>query len=211
MFCVGVDFFHSGVGKTGVDELFYGVCCRFIVGSLVVAGEGQSGDDDVGDHEYDQNPGDDGSLFHRDFFDLTGDQGVEFFQPYDSGDSPEEAVQEVDTASEVEGDVAVVPEDFSEDDFGEYAAEVFVRAAEEGSESEQEAVGAVAVVVKEPGGKGDGESPDDAERTPDKAAAAHPDACCEAAEDGFDNITQKSADDEQQDDFVEAAAFSEYF
>ena len=181
------------------------------MGSLVVAGEGQSGDDDVGDHEYDQDPGDDGSLFHGDFFDLAGDQGIEFFQPYDSGDSPEEAVQEVDAASEVEGDVAVVPEDFAEDDFGEYAAEVFVRAAEEGSKCEQKAVGAVAVVVKEPGGKGDGKAPDDAERTPDKAAAAHPDTCREAAEDGFDYITQKSTDDEQQDDFVEATAFSEYF
>ena len=211
MFCVWVDAGHSAVGKTFVDELFYGVRCRFIVGSLVVAGEGQGGDDDVGDHEYDQNPGDDGSLFHGDFFDLAGDQGIEFFQPYDSGDSPEKAVQEVDASSEVEGDVAVVPEDFAEDDFGEYAAEVFVRAAEEGSKGEQKAVGAVAVVVKEPGGKGDGKAPDDAERTPDKAAAAHPDTCREAAEDGFDYITQKSTDDEQQDDFVEAAAFSEYF
>ena len=181
------------------------------MGTLVVAGEGQGGDEDVGEHEDDQYPGDDGTLFQGDFFDPFGEQRVEFFQPYDGGDSPEEAVQEVDAASEVEGDVAVVPEDFAEDDFGEYAAEVFVRAAEEGSKGEQKAVGAVAVVVKEPGGKGDGEAPDDAERPPDKAAAAHPDTCCEAAEDGFDYITQESTDDEQQDDFVEAAAFSEYF
>ena len=64
------------------------------------------------------------------------EQGVEFFQPYDGGDSPKEAVQEVDAAAEVEGNVAVVPENFSEDDFGENAAEVFVGAAEEGSEGE---------------------------------------------------------------------------
>ena len=58
------------------------------------------------------------------------------FYPYNSSYSPEEAVQEVDAAAEVEGNVAVVPENFSEDDFGENAAEVFVGAAEKGSEGE---------------------------------------------------------------------------
>ena len=159
------------------------------MGTLVVAGEGQGGDEDVGEHEDDQYPGDDGTLFQGDFFDPFGEQRVEFFQPYDGGDSPEEAVQEVDAASEVEGDIAVVPEYFAEDDFGEYAAEVFVRAAEEGSKGEQKAVGTVSVIIEEPGGEGDGETPDDAERTPDKTAAAHPDAGGDAAEDGLDDVS----------------------
>ena len=135
-FCVRIDFFHPAVRKTFINELLYGVCCWLVVGTLVVAGEGQGGDEDVGEHEDDQYPGDDGALFQGDFFDPFGEQGVEFFQPYDGGDSPEEAVQEVDAAAEVEGNVAVVPENFSEDDFGENAAEVFVGTAEEGSECE---------------------------------------------------------------------------
>ena len=40
-----------------------------LVGTLVVAGEGQGGDEDVGEHEDDQYPGDDGALFQGDFFD----------------------------------------------------------------------------------------------------------------------------------------------
>ena len=189
MFCVWVDAGHSAVWKTFVDKLFYGVYCWLVVGTLVVAGEGQGGDDDISDHEDDQYPSDDGSLFHGDFFDPLRKQRIQFFQPDYGGDSPEEAVQEVDATAEVEGDIAVVPENFSEDDFGEDAAEVFVGAAEEGSESEQKAVGAVSVIIEEPGGEGDGEAPDDAERAPDKAAATHPDAGGDAAEDGFYDIT----------------------
>ena len=129
------------------------------------------------------------SEFHRDFFNPARNDRIEFFEPDDGGDSPEEAVQEVDAAAEVEGNVAVVPENFSEDDFGEHTAEVFVGTAEEGSECEQKAIGAVSVIIEEPGGEGDGEAPDDAERAPDKAAAAHPDTGSDAAEDGFYDIT----------------------
>ena len=111
-FCVRIYFFHPAVRKTFINELLYGVCCWLVVGTLVVAGEGQGGDEDVGEHEDDQYPGDDVALFQGDFFDPFGEQGVEFFQPYDGGDSPEEAVQEVDAAAEVEGNVAVVPENF---------------------------------------------------------------------------------------------------
>ena len=100
------------------------------------------------------------------FFNPARNDRIEFFEPDDGGYSPEETVQEVDTASEVEGNVAVVPEDFSEYDFGEHTADVFVGSAEEGTKGKQESIGAVAVVVEEPGSEGDGQAPDDAERGP---------------------------------------------
>ena len=76
--------------------------------------------------------------------------------------------------------------------------------------TEQESIGAVAVVVEEPGSEGDGQAPDDAERAPDKAAAAHPDTGGDAAEYGFCNIAQKCADDEEKNDFVETDSSGEY-
>lgn len=194
----------------GIYGLLDGISCGLLVGAFVVSGESKGRYEHVGHHEHDQDPSDDFSEFHRDFFNPARNDRIEFFEPDDGGYSPEETVQEVDTASEVEGNVAVVPEDFSEYDFGEHTADVFVGSAEEGTKGKQESIGAVAVVVEEPGSEGDGQALDDAERAPYKAAAAHPDTGGDATEYGFCNIAQKCADDEEKNDFVKAASFGKY-
>ena len=124
----------------GIYGLLDGISCGLLVGAFVVSGESKGRYEHVGHHEHDQDPSDDFSEFHRDFFNPARNDRIEFFEPDDGGYSPEETVQEVDTASEVEGNVAVVPEDFSEYDFGEHTADVFVGSAEEGTKGKQESI-----------------------------------------------------------------------
>ena len=54
------------------------------------------------------------------------------------------------------------------------------------------------------------ESPDDAERSPDKAAAAHPHARRHPAEDRLHDISEERADYQKQRDLVKTKAVGEY-
>ena len=67
----------------------------------------------------------------------------------------------------------------------------------------------VPVFVEECCGQGNGQAPYDAERPPYKAAAAHPHTACDPAEDGLSQVSEKGADEEQPEQFIESAAFCE--
>ena len=84
---------------------------------------------------------------------------IEQFDPHDCSNPPEEAVEKIDPAAQVERDLAVIPEDLSEYEFGKYAAHIFVGAAEESPDKENVPVRLVPVFVEERRSQGDGQTP----------------------------------------------------
>lgn len=173
----------------------------------VAARKNQRGDLNVHAHEGNKTPDDYLARPHRNPLDPAGEERIELLQPDNCRNAPEEAVQQVDSAAEIERQATIVPEDPAEDDFREHAADVFIGTADEGSEGEDESIRTVTVIVHDVRCHGDGEPPDNAERPPDETASAHPDTGRCAAEQRFHNIADEGTDDEQQHQLVEAASF----
>ena len=138
-----------------------------------------------------------------------GDGRVQHLEPGNGGKAPEEAVQQVDAPAQVERDGAVIPEHRAEHDLGEHAAQILIRAAQQGARHKQPAGGAVLVAVEQLGHGGNGQAPHDGKRPPHHAGTAHPVTGGDAAEDRLGNIAQKRADEEKQDDLIRAASFGE--
>ena len=111
---VGIELSHCCVVKVGVDDMLpAGGGGRPAVPGAV-AHERRGGDQDVGGHKDHQDPGGDVAGYLRDFLDPPCKVGVQPLDPYNSSNAPEEAVQKIDAASQVEGDIAVVPENLAE-------------------------------------------------------------------------------------------------
>lgn len=100
---VGVDALHTCVVKSLIQNRFNDILRWFSVSTVIVAGQRPGGNCDISHHENDQNPGDDFSGFDGDFFDPLRKQRITDLQPDDGGNSPEETVQQVDSAAELNG------------------------------------------------------------------------------------------------------------
>ena len=124
-------------------------------------------------------------------FQSTGRRADTAFDPDQCGNPPKKAVKEIDASSKVKGNVTVIPENLSENNFCKYAADIFIGTAQKGTDEENMSVRLILVFVEQNSCKDDGEAPDDAEGPPDQAAAVHPFAGGKAAENGFGNVSQQ--------------------
>ena len=88
----GIDLLHAGVIKVNVHPFFHLILGSNSIGALVIANQRHGGDNHVDAHEHRQNPRDDFSGLHRDFFDQPGEQGIKLFEPYNSCNAPEKAI-----------------------------------------------------------------------------------------------------------------------
>ena len=201
---IGVDALHHVVTVVGVHVLFPGRVGGLSGGPGAVACQGQAADRHIDGHEGDEQPDHRFPGARWNLGDPAGQDGVEPPEPGHRGEAPEEAVQQVDAPAQVEGNSAVVPEHGAEHQLGKDAAQVLIQAAQQGARHKEKGGRAVPVFVEEQGGGGQGQAPHDAEGAPHHAAAAHPPAHFEAAEDGFGQITGHSADKEQEQDAVKA-------
>ena len=206
MYELGVDLLHPGVVKVLVQIFLDLVPGRLSFDAGGVAGQGGRTHHHVHAHEHHQAPGNDRAQADGQFLDPGGQRGIEDLEPGHRRKAPEEAVQQVDAAAQVEGDLAVIPEYGAEDELGKNAAQVFIGAAQQGTGHKQPAGTLVLVAVHEQGHQGNGQAPHDGEGTPHQAGTAHPFPGGDAAEDGLGHITQKSTDDKEQEQLVEAAA-----
>ena len=178
--------------------------------ALHIAAEGQGGDGHVQHHKDHQQPGEDFSRLHGQPLNQVGQPGVEHLDPHHRGDAPEEAVEQVDPAAQVEGDVAVIPEDRAEHQLGEDGTAVLIGASQHGAEQEQKSVPAVPVAVEQNGEDHRAEAPHDGEGAVEQAAAALPLPHGEAAEDGLKEVAQQGGDHKDPGQLVEAAALGEH-
>src|SRR5699024_9760933 len=121
----------------------------------------------------------------------------------------EEAVEQVDPSAQIEGNLAVIPEHLPEHELCEDAAHVLIGSAQDCTDHEDVPVRLVPVLVQKSSGDGDSQSPDNAERSPYKAAPAHPYAGGETAEERFGDVAKESAGKKEPEQLVETAAFGE--
>ncbi len=144
---VRIDPLHPGIVVVFVEPLFQCIFRGCAFSSSIVADQCHAGHHDVAAHEDDQYPGYDFSRFHRELFNPVGQAWIQQFEPDDRCKSPEKAVQQIDPAAEVERDIAVIPEYFTEYQFRKDAAQVFVSAAQKGSHPEKERIGAIFIAI----------------------------------------------------------------
>ena len=125
------------------------------------------------------------------------DHRVAVAHPHHGRHAPEEAVQQVDAPAQIEFELAVIPEHRAEQQLGHGAAHILVHAAHHRAEHKQVAVALVLILAQQHGGQGQSQAPHHAERPPYQTGTAHPDACRQAAEHCFHQVTQKRAHHEQ--------------
>jgi len=177
---------------------------------LTASHKGQPGDRHVHAEKYQEKPCRCLSEVYRNLLDPGGHYRVDTLDPYHSRNSPEKAIQKIDPPAKVKWNLTVVPENFSKEHFCQNAAGILIGTAEECSHKEQEPVGILPVAVQQHRRRSQGHAPDDAERSPDKAAAAHPHARRHPAEDRLHDISEERADYQKQRDLVKAKAVGEY-
>ena len=173
---------------------------------LGIPGQSQAGQGDIHRHEHHKDPGEHPAQPDGQAFDTVGQEGIDSLDPHHCRHAPEEAVEQVDASAEVEFEGAVIPEHRSEHHFGKDAAHIFIHTAQDGACQKDSDAVPVAEAFEHDGHQYGAQSPHDAERTVQHTAAAHPHPCGGMAVDGFDDVTQESADAEEPHQLIEAAA-----
>ena len=200
----------SILGPVGGGSAF----CRFLPGAvrlpLRIPCQRQGGDGHIEDHEHNQAVAQNLPRPHRQLLNQPRQPGIDGLQPAHGGNAPEEAIQQIDAPAQVEGESAVVPKYGSEGKLREYAADILVYTSQQGACHENKAVAFIAVAVQEKSQQCAAQSPYDAERPVDHAAAAHEHPGGQEAEDSLRQIPQERPDEEQRRQLIEAAPFREH-
>ena len=178
--------------------------------SLRITTERHRRDQDVPRHQNDQNPRQHRTDLLRNLLNPMRQEGIRPFQPEHRDDPPEEAVQQIDPAAQIEGNLAVIPEYRPEHILREHAAHIFISAAHDRPVQENKAVVSIPVPIQKRGQKGARKTPDNAKRSVDHAASAHPRPQREPAEYRFHDIAEKRTNQKQPHLFVEAAALRKF-
>src|SRR5699024_4158453 len=81
-------------------------------------------------HKQDKTPCNNISCEFWYLFDPVGYTGIQYLDPYYCSDSPEETVKQVNSPAQIKRNATVIPEYFSEKQFGENTAQVLISAAQ---------------------------------------------------------------------------------
>ena len=137
--CVGIDLLHFLIIEVCVYDLFPSAVGGGAAGPFAVSDQCGRGDQDIRRHEYDQDPGCYVSCNLRDLLYPAGKVRIKSFDPDNSGNSPEEAVEKIDSSAQVKGDLAVIPEYLSKYEFCKNTADVFIGSSKKGSDEKESA------------------------------------------------------------------------
>ena len=174
-----------------------------------VAGQRQGGERHICDHQNNSNP----RQYRADFlwylFDPAGEQRVNSFQPYDRCDPPKKAVEQVDSSAKVERDVTVVPKGRAKQKLRKDAAQILIGSADDRAICKYIAVTFIFILIEKRCQKRTRQPPDDTERSVNDAAAAHPVAHRDPAEDRLYDISKERADQKEPDQLIQAASGGE--
>ena len=132
------------------------------------------------------------------------DEGVAVPDPDHCRDAPEKAVEQIDTASQIELEAAVVPEDDAEQQLTHGAADILICAAHHEAEQEDGAVAPLLAAPQQDRRHDQRQPPHHAEGSPHEARAAHPDARRHPAEQRLHHVAEESPDDKEPDEVAEA-------
>ena len=127
--CFWINLFHPGIVEVCVHPFFYLVLCFDSLCPLIVAHQCRRRNDHIATHKYSQDLGNDLAWSHRYFLDQARKKGIYFFEPYNCCDSPEKAIQKIDSSSKIKWQFTVIPKYFSEKDLCKYTAQIFISAA----------------------------------------------------------------------------------
>lgn len=126
-------------------------------------------------------------------------------KPDHSRDSPEKAVQKIDSAAQIKRKLTVVPKYFSKKNLCKHTAKILITTAKQCSHHKKKTVTVVFIFIKKQCYKSQCQSPHNAEQSPDKTTPTHPVSHGNTAENGLYNISQKSSNDKQKHEFIKAA------
>lgn len=204
---IRINSLHSLVVKMAVQKIIQRGGLRGGIGmALGISGKRQRGDGHIEQHEYNEYIHQDGSEALRKLFDPSGQHRIDRLQPYHGSNAPEEAIEQVDASTQVEGEAAVVPEYRAENQLGKHAADIFICAPKQCACKKDVPVALIAVAVQKQSQQGTAQPPDNAEGTVHHAAAAHEDAHGQQAENGLGEVSQKGADEKKRSQLVKTAA-----
>ena len=128
-FGVWIYSFHSLVSEMGIEEFCN--CIRIaesirIGMSGCVSGQCGSRYQHVEYHEYNHNITEHRTDFYRNLLNQSRKPWVDQLQPYHSSNSPEKAIEQIDSATQVKGESTVIPEYSTKDQFSEHTTQIFI-------------------------------------------------------------------------------------
>ena len=178
--------FHPVVVIGVVQKRFGHIFGFRVVLTVGVAQHGGASEQTVAGQEKDDDPCNHLPQQRRNLFNALAHGRIQHLDPCHSQQSPENAVQHIGAAADVQGHFAVVPEHRAEYQLGEHAAKVLISAADDEAREKDPPVGLVRDPLQGDGQHHRAKTPHEAEAPVQHAGAAHPLPRRDPAEDHFD-------------------------
>ena len=187
---IRIDPLHHRIPIICIQHLLYHIRSRYLLAPLLIPHQCRCRHSHITDHKYCQQPGDHLARLHRNLFHQSGEHRIHDLDPHHRGQSPEKAVQQIDPAAQIKGNRAVIPEYRAKSDLRDHAAQILIGTAQKRADGKDKKAALIPGSLQQYRGHHHIHTPDNAERPPDKTAAAHPHTGSDTAKQRFCNISQ---------------------